>query len=73
MKTAERESESIRALKAAGGSFDGMAFNFSTFYLFAQRVAWGEAKEAEVEFMARLLDLIERRGDWNVAVNDYQG
>lgn len=64
------ESESMRALRAAGDA-DGAFFNFATFYLFAQRVAWGEAKPEEVAFMGRMLDVVERRRDMDVAVNDY--
>lgn len=52
---------------------NGVRLNSSTFYLFAQRVAWGEAKQEEVDFMGRLFDLVERRGEWDVGTNDYMG
>lgn len=66
------ESASMRALRSAGNA-DGAFFNFATFYLFAQRVAWGEAKPEEIEFMGRMLDVVERRRDMDVAVNSYMG
>ena len=53
------------------GEAEGLTFNIATFYLFCQRVAWGEATSDEIAFMSRMYDLIERRGDWNAAVNDH--
>lgn len=49
----------------------GLVFNFATFYMFCQRVSVGESNPVEIAFMTRMFDLIEKRGDWNVAVNDY--
>lgn len=65
-----RQSESLKAVAEAGDAY-GMCFNFATFYIFAQRVAWGEANPGEVAFMGRMLDVVERRGDMDVAVNSY--
>lgn len=64
------ESASMRAFRVAGNA-DGVFFNFATFYLFAQRVAWGEAKPEEIAFMGRMLDVAELRNDMDVAVNSY--
>lgn len=44
--------------------------NFSTFCLFAQRVAWGEASKQEVEFMSRMIDVVERLEAWGFGTND---
>lgn len=50
---------------------DGLVFNSATFYVFCQRVSVGESNPDEIAFMTRMFDLIDKRGDWNVAVNDY--
>lgn len=48
----------------------GCRSNFSTFCLFAQRVAWGEASKQEVEFMTRMLGVVERHEAWGFGTND---
>ena len=44
--------------------------NFSTFCLFAQRIAWGEASRSEVDSMSRMLDVVERHEAWGFGTND---
>ena len=48
----------------------GCRSNLSTFCLFAQRVAWGEASKQEVEFMSRMIDVVERLEAWGFGTND---
>lgn len=69
----EKESSDKQSLieLIKSGNAEGLAFNISSFYLFCQRVAWGEATSEEIAFMNRMYDLIERRCDWNTGVNDY--
>lgn len=37
----------------------------ATFYIFAQRIADGTAKESEVAFMDKVFDLANAYGDWD--------
>ena len=48
----------------------GCRSNLSTFCLFAQRVAWGEARADEIEFMSKVFALIDRMWDWDSGTND---
>lgn len=48
----------------------GCRSNLSTFCLFSQRVAWGEASKQEIEFMSRMLDVVERLEAWCFGTND---
>lgn len=50
---------------------DGMRINATTFWLFAQRVAWGDARPEEVALMDKVFDLIDKMGDWKSGTNDY--
>ena len=68
--SSREESESLRAFRAAGNA-DGIRLNVATFWLFAQRVAWGEAKPEEVAFMSKMFDLVDGMGDWLSGTNDY--
>lgn len=53
------------------GEYEGMTPVRFPFYLFAQRVAWGEAKPEEVAYMSAIASLAEREGDWDMYMNDY--
>lgn len=41
-----------------------------SFYVFAQRVAWGIATEKEIAAMEHIYELANAFGDWDVCVND---
>lgn len=41
-----------------------------SFYVFAQRVAWGMATKDEIEAMGMVYAIANSFGDWDVCVND---
>lgn len=41
-----------------------------SFYVFAQRVAWGMATEEEIKAMEMVYGIVNAFGDWDVCVND---
>lgn len=57
--------------RASPGSIpDGLVPLYSTFYVFAQRVALGMATESEIEAMKMVYVIANLFGDWDVCVND---
>ena len=49
----------------------GIRLNALTFWLFAQRVAWGEATPSEISFMSKMFDLIDKMDVWTAGTTDY--
>lgn len=41
-----------------------------SFYVFAQRVAWGMATKEEIKAMEMVYGIVNAFGDWDVCVND---
>lgn len=49
---------------------DGLVPLYFSFYVFAQRVAWGLATKEEIEAMGMVYAIANAFGDWDVCVND---